>query len=135
MQTLCILLPSLGVHVSFDNAYLQAVVFLVFSIPLALTFFASPLLWAFLSFVGRDLTETSHLGLRVPKSLTRFVMSDTRSLYLYICIDVILHLLQKDVSLVMAKAALFFSKWFQAAGHQCRQNCEDSQRGLGDMTQ
>lgn len=61
--------------------------------PLVLTLFLPPHPWGSLSAEGRDLMETSHLGLGVPRSLSLCIMSG----------NICSHLLQKEASLMMAE--------------------------------
>lgn len=49
------------------------------SSPLAVTFFLSPLLWGSLNLEGRDMMETSHLGLSLPRFLIICIMSGCES--------------------------------------------------------
>lgn len=64
---------SLWVHMSIVHVDLEGLIFLVFSN--SLTLFLSPLPTGSLSSGGRDLLETSHLGLSSPNSFTFHIMS------------------------------------------------------------
>jgi hypothetical protein len=63
---------------------------------MALTPVFVPLQQNSMSTDGRDLIETSCLGLSVPRSLTLCIMSGCRSLCLF-------HLLQEEASLIMTE--------------------------------
>ena len=60
---------------------LEGLVLLVSSVPLALTLSLPPLLEGFLTLRGRELMETSLLGLGVARSLTLCTLSSCRLLY------------------------------------------------------
>jgi hypothetical protein len=64
--------------------------------PLALTAILPPLVHSFLNPEGRNLMETSHLGLRVPRSLLSVLFLDVG-----LCICFLLF--QKDIYLLMAE--------------------------------
>ena len=63
--------------------HLKGLIFLVSSISFV-SYSLFHLLQCFLSSVGRDLMETSHLGLSVPRSLTLCMLSGYCSLYLFL---------------------------------------------------
>ena len=87
-------------HVCGSPADLRGLVFLVSSVPLALKFFHllfHRVPWALPE--GRDLMETSHLGLNVQRSLTLGILPVSRSLYLF-------RLLQEEASLMMAEQSI-----------------------------
>lgn len=79
---LCSLPPALCIHVCTDTVDLEGVVFLAFSILPAFYILSAsysagfPEPWA-----GGDLMETSHLGVRVPRSLILCTLPGCGSLF------------------------------------------------------
>lgn len=76
---------------SFDHVHFEGLDLLVSSIPSGLYLLSADFSVGFLSPEGRDLMETFHLGLSVPRSLTICIMSVCGCPFLF-------HLLQEDAS-------------------------------------
>ena len=95
MQAVCLLPWFLFIHLRFDHVDLEGLVFLVSSIASG-CFTLSPLL-RFPESDRRDLKETSHLVLSVPKSLT------LSALYLAVGLCICSCLLQGEPSPMIAE--------------------------------
>lgn len=83
MQALWMLHKSLRVHASFAHVDAEGFIFLVSYVTFSSHTLSDSSSLGFPELEGRTLMETFYLGLRVPRSLTLFIMSACRSLCLF----------------------------------------------------